>query len=50
MTVKEFCKRYNIKDAIFNVATAWADLTVSNLRNGWNEPLTERIDEIVGTV
>ena len=30
-------KNYNIKDAIFNVASAWADLTVPNLKNGWNE-------------
>jgi len=32
--VKEFWKSYNIKVAIFNVASALADLTVSNLKNG----------------
>ena len=26
-----------MKDAIFNVASAWTDLTVSNLNNGWNK-------------
>ena len=36
MSVKEFWKMYNIKDAIFNVAAAWDDIQVSNLKNGWN--------------
>lgn len=35
--IKEFWKKYTIKDAIFNVASAWADLSVSNLKNGWNK-------------
>ncbi|XP_025197548.1 jerky protein homolog-like [Melanaphis sacchari] len=35
--IKEFWKNYNIKDAIFNVANAWADLSVPNLMNGWNK-------------
>jgi len=35
--IKEFWKNYNIKDAIFNVASTWADLTVLNLKNGWNK-------------
>ncbi|XP_050059775.1 jerky protein homolog-like [Aphis gossypii] len=29
--------RINAMDAIFNVASAWADLSVSNLKNGWNK-------------
>ncbi len=37
VTVKQYWKNYTIKDAIFNVASAWADLTVSNLKNGWNK-------------
>lgn len=28
--IKEFWKNYNIKDAIFNVASAWADLSIPN--------------------
>ena len=28
MSIKEFWKMYNIKDAIFNVAAAWDDLQV----------------------
>ena len=28
---------YNIKDAIFNVAAAWGDIQVSNLKNGSNK-------------
>lgn len=43
-TIKEFWKTYNIKDAIFNVASAWADLTVSNLKNGWNKLWPESQD------
>jgi len=35
--IQEFWKKYTIKDAIFNVASAWADLSVSNLKNGWNK-------------
>jgi len=35
--IKQFWKNYNIKNAIFNVASAWADLTVPNLKNGWNK-------------
>lgn len=35
--IKEFWKKYSIKDAIFNVASAWTDLSVSNLKNGWNK-------------
>uniref|UniRef100_A0A2S2R2Q4 Jerky-like n=1 Tax=Sipha flava TaxID=143950 RepID=A0A2S2R2Q4_9HEMI len=35
--IKECWKNYNIKDAIFNVASAWADLTVPILKNGWNK-------------
>lgn len=35
--IKEFWKNYNIKDAILNVASALADLSVSNLKNGWNK-------------
>ncbi|XP_047111714.1 integrin beta-PS-like [Schistocerca piceifrons] len=32
-----FWRSYSIKDAIFNVASAWSDLSVSNLKNGWNK-------------
>lgn len=50
--VKEYWKNYTIKDDIFNVASAWADLTVSNLKNGWNklwpEPATSTA-EVSGT-
>lgn len=45
MTVKEYWKSYNIKDAIFNVASAWADLTVLNLKNGWNKLWPEPLDD-----
>ncbi|XP_049958214.1 jerky protein homolog-like [Schistocerca serialis cubense] len=34
---KQFWRSYSIKDAIFNVAIAWSDLSVSNLKNGWNK-------------
>lgn len=37
MSVKEFWRNYTIKDAIYNVASSWDDLTVSNLKNGWNK-------------
>ncbi|XP_046988498.1 jerky protein homolog-like [Schistocerca americana] len=36
-SVKQFWRSYSIKDAIFNVASAWSDLSVSNLKNGWNK-------------
>ncbi|XP_049957776.1 jerky protein homolog-like [Schistocerca serialis cubense] len=36
-SVKQFWRSYTIKDAIFNVASAWSDLSVSNLKNGWNK-------------
>ncbi|XP_047106853.1 jerky protein homolog-like [Schistocerca piceifrons] len=36
-SVKQFWRSYNIKDTIFNVASAWSDLSVSNLKNGWNK-------------
>lgn len=45
ITVKEFWKGYTIKDAIFNVASAWADLTVSNLKNGWNKLWPETVNK-----
>lgn len=47
MSVKEFWKLYTIKDAIFNVASAWNDLKVTNLKNGWNKlwPETEESEE-----
>ncbi|KAL4143342.1 hypothetical protein QTP88_005683 [Uroleucon formosanum] len=35
--IKEFWKKYTIKDAIFNVASAWADLSVSDLKNSVEE-------------
>ncbi|XP_047105980.1 jerky protein homolog-like [Schistocerca piceifrons] len=36
-SVKQFWRSYSIKDAIFNVAGAWSDLSVPNLKNGWNK-------------
>jgi hypothetical protein len=36
MSLKEFWKTYNIKDAIFNVAAAWDDLQMSNFKK-WVE-------------
>lgn len=36
-SIKEYWKEYTIKDAIFNVASAWSDLSQSNLKNGWNK-------------
>lgn len=54
MTVKQYWKSYTIKDAIFNVASAWADLTVSNLKKGWNklwpEPAPAEVHEANETV
>ncbi|XP_049861867.1 jerky protein homolog-like [Schistocerca gregaria] len=35
--VKQFWRSYSIKDAIFNAASAWSDLSVSNFVNGWNK-------------
>lgn len=35
--IKEFWKNNNIKDANFNVESACADLTIPNLKNGWNK-------------
>ncbi|XP_049813576.1 jerky protein homolog-like [Schistocerca nitens] len=58
-SVKQFWRSYSIKDVIFNVASAWSDLSVSNLKNGWNklwpqprgkeseEPECVTVDEIV---
>lgn len=46
MTVKEFWKNYNIKDAIYNVASAWTDITVSNLKNGWNKIWPEKTSAV----
>ncbi|XP_047103821.1 jerky protein homolog-like [Schistocerca piceifrons] len=58
-SVKQFWRSYSIKDAIFNVASAWSDLSVSNLKNGWNklgpqprgeeseEPVCLTVDEMV---
>ncbi|XP_049807802.1 jerky protein homolog-like [Schistocerca nitens] len=48
-SVKQFWRSYSIKDAIFNVASAWSDLSVSNLKNGWNklwpQPRGEELEE-----
>lgn len=41
MSVKEFWKTCNIKDTIFNVAAAWDDIQVSNLKNGCNKQWPE---------
>ncbi|XP_046987213.1 jerky protein homolog-like [Schistocerca americana] len=58
-SVKQFWRSYSIKDTIFNVAIAWSDLSVSNLKNGWNklwpqprreeseEPKCMTVDEMV---
>jgi len=35
--IKEFLKNNNIKDAIFNVASEWANLNIPNIKNGWNK-------------
>ncbi|XP_047108008.1 jerky protein homolog-like [Schistocerca piceifrons] len=49
-SVKQFWTSYSIKDAIFNVASAWSDLSVSNLKNGWNklwpQPRGEESEEL----
>lgn len=37
MTVKEFWKSYNIKDAIFKVANTCTDQTVMKLKNEFNK-------------
>ncbi|XP_049800173.1 jerky protein homolog-like [Schistocerca nitens] len=48
-SVKQFWRSYSIKDAIFNVASAWSDLSVSNLKNGsnklWPQPRGEESEE-----
>ncbi|XP_049941617.1 jerky protein homolog-like [Schistocerca serialis cubense] len=36
-SVKQFWRSYSIKDTIFNVASAWSDLSVSNLKNDWKK-------------
>jgi hypothetical protein len=35
--IKTFWKNDNRKYDIFNVASLWTDLTVPNLKNGWNK-------------
>ena len=41
----ENIKKYNIKDAIYNMAEAWNDMKATTLSNAWNKLLVKKDDD-----
>lgn len=45
INVKDFWKRYTIKDTVFNIAQAWNDLPHVTLKRAWNKLWPQENDE-----
>jgi hypothetical protein len=47
MTLMEFWKQFNIKNAIKNIAESWREITVSNMKSVWGRILQLNEDNVI---
>lgn len=48
LTIREFWKRYNIKDAIDNIAESWKEVTEANMNGVWRKLWPDCVNEFRG--